>query len=205
MAFELLHLQVDNCDTESRGLMTRGTVVLLGNLTARPVALSETAAEFGWAVETVRDEDELERAWQRNPVVAVLFDPQAVAENYLEASVRSAMNAVLRAAQGAFLITCQKFSDPIPWPELADLGAFHSLSLPVDPSELRRSLGFVWAARRRHTASVIQLSQAVGEVKKEAAATEDAAVVTSNPSDQETVVRERGPARQHARAAENVA
>jgi hypothetical protein len=147
--------------------MMRGTVVLLGSLPAGRVPLSDTAAEFGWSLDTVADVDGLQELNGRRQVVAVLFDPKASQDLSEETHVGHAIHSVRSAAPDAFLIACQKFSDPIPWPELASQGAFHSLSLPLHASELRNSLGFVWAARRRH--SVIPLNQAVLEAERETA------------------------------------
>lgn len=169
LALQLLPLQTDEHSTSHcEDPMSRGTVVLLGSLPAGRVPLADTVAEFGWSFEAVADEDGLQEMSDSRHVVAVLFDPKALEDSSLENYWSIAMNAVRRAAPGAFLIACQTFSDPIPWPELASQGAFHSLSLPVDAAELRRSLGFVWAAKRRHP-PVIQLDQALRELKGGAA------------------------------------
>ena len=188
--------------------MSRGTVVLLGTLSGGHAPLADTVAEFGWSLETVADGDGLQDLADRRQVVAILFDPRAFEGSSVEEDAApedawsNAMNAVRGAAPGACIIACQKFSDPIPWPELANQGAFHSLSLPLDASELRRSLGFVWAAKRRH--SVIQLDQALREGERdgaqsslEGAVQDDAA---SSPPDGK---RESAP--QAGRAAKSVA
>jgi hypothetical protein len=185
--------------------------------------LTEAVAEFGWSLETVADEDGLQEINQRRQVVAVLFDPKGVEDTAredrsLEASDHpeandgagsndtagwsGVMGAVRNAAPGACLIACQKFSDPIPWPELVSQGAFHSLSLPLDASELRRSLGFVWAARRRH--SVIQLDQAVRDAERDGPQSTLDGLVADDPGASLTEW-ERDPMRQRGRASQSVA
>ena len=204
--------------------MSRGTVVAFGNLSARNVPLTEAVAEFGWSLETVADEDGLQEMNQRRQVVAVLFDPKAVESTAARegspvegaghpesdgatgcdgsAGWSGVMDAVRNAAPGACLIACQKFSDPIPWPELVSQGAFHSLSLPLDAAELRRSLGFVWAARRRH--SVIQLDQAVRDAEKDGPQSTLDGMVADDPGASLTEW-ERDPMRQRGRASQSVA
>lgn len=80
--------------------MSRGTVVLLGNLPAGRAPLADTAAEFGWSFETVPDEDGLQEVNESRHVVAVLFDPKELEDSSLENGWSIAMNAVRRAAPG---------------------------------------------------------------------------------------------------------
>jgi hypothetical protein len=128
--------------------MSRGTVVTLGNLNIDPVVLGSVAAEFHWDVDQAPSLHILRETSAHRKVVAVLFN----ARN-LETSWHDALEAVCAAAPAALPIVCAGFADPVRWSELADAGAFHELRLPVDDGELRRSLGFIWAAKRANRSS----------------------------------------------------
>ena len=121
--------------------MAAETIVFLGDVSDECFALGEIARSFGWSLETVRDLAQLRTVgWQRD-VVAVLFDPGTLA-----ASASHALQLVRNAAPDALQIVCQRFSDSIPWPDLASAGAFHALRRPLSPSEFRVSLGFAFDA-----------------------------------------------------------
>jgi hypothetical protein len=121
--------------------MAAETVVFLGDVSDECFALGEIARSFGWSVETARDLAQLRTlSWQRD-VVAVLFDPGTLAP-----SASHALQLVRNAAPDALQIVCQRFSDSIPWPDLASAGAFHALRRPLSPSEFRLSLGFAFDA-----------------------------------------------------------
>jgi|HubBroStandDraft_6_1064221.scaffolds.fasta_scaffold1022303_1 DNA-binding NtrC family response regulator len=121
--------------------MAAETVVFLGDVSDECFALGDIARSFGWSLEMVGDLTQLRSlSWNRD-VVAVLFDPGTVA-----ASAGHALQLVRNAAPDALQIVCQRFSDSIPWPDLAAEGAFHALRKPLSPSEFRLSLGFAFDA-----------------------------------------------------------
>ncbi len=133
LAFELLY----------RGIMDlKPGIVLLGNIPLEPVA--GLAAKFGWPVEKTDCFAQLRRITSRYGAVAVLFEPEAFGLSW-----EMALDCVRDAAPGAMAVVCRRFSDVIDWPRLATRGAFHLISLPLEESELRQSLGFIWAATRR--------------------------------------------------------
>ncbi|MGD1093496.1 MAG: hypothetical protein ABSB35_16095 [Bryobacteraceae bacterium] len=121
--------------------MAAETVVFLGEVSDECFALGEIARSFGWSLETVADLTQLRRLSRHRDVVAILFDPGA-----LTASAGHALHLVRNAVPDALQIVCQRFSDSIPWPDLAAEGAFHSLRKPLSPSEFRVSLGFAFDA-----------------------------------------------------------
>jgi DNA-binding NtrC family response regulator len=123
--------------------MTAETVVFLGDVSEACFSLSEIARSFGWSLETVLDLTQLRCLNRQRDVVAVLFDPETLA-----ASAGQSLELVRIAAPHALQIVCQRFSDSIPWPELASAGAFHALRKPLSPSEFRLSLGFAFDATR---------------------------------------------------------
>ncbi len=123
--------------------MAIGTVALLGNINVDREVFDAVAAEFDCNVEQTTSLSSLRRMSAGSNIVAVLFDARA-----LGLSWRDALKFVMDAAPEAFPIACSGFSETIPWPELADAGAYHLLRLPIDESEVRHSFGFIWAAKR---------------------------------------------------------
>lgn len=123
--------------------MARGTVALLGNLQIDRNVLDRVASEFDWSVEQASTLHALREMSAAREVVAVVFNA-----GNLGASWNQALESVLRAAPRALPVVCAGFSEQIRWDELADAGAFHVLRRPIDESEARHSLGFIWAAKR---------------------------------------------------------
>jgi hypothetical protein len=123
--------------------MAMGAVALLGNLNIDHEVFDAVAAEFDCDVEQATSLSGLRKISAVRNIVAVLFDAPA-----LGLSWKDALKFVMDAAPSALPIVCAGFSHSIPWPELADDGAYHLLRLPIDESEVRHSLGFIWAAKR---------------------------------------------------------
>lgn len=124
-------------------VMGLGTVALLGNLNIEPAGFGVLAADFNWTVDRAATLAGLRKMSAAQNVVAVLFDART-----LGVSWNDALELVLDAAPRALPIVCTGFSEPIPWVELADAGAFYELRLPMNEGEASRCLGFIWAAKR---------------------------------------------------------
>ena len=137
---------------------TRGTVVLLGNLSVEHPRLDPLVEEIGWSLKRVESFDQLRDSGTGEQGAAVLLDAIALRLSWVEA-----VKSVLEASSMALPIVCHRFSDRIAWPELAGAGAFHALLLPLDPGELRQSLGFVSAARSHHFPNVVPMRPAERE------------------------------------------
>jgi hypothetical protein len=127
----------------------RSAVVILENLSIGSLPLEDLAAEFGWSLERVFSRDGLSRLAAERSVAAVLFDP-----NGLKMGWNQALRLVLDVAPGSHAILCHRFSEAIPWDEVVEAGAFHSLRLPLDLCEVRQSFGFVWAATNRSSTNL---------------------------------------------------
>lgn len=123
--------------------MADGTVVLLGNLNIDRQIFDSVASEFDWTVEQVRNLSALREMNAARNVVAVLFDARNMGVSW-----NDGLESVLAAAPRALPVVCPGFAESIRWPELADAGAFHELRRPINESEARHSLGFIWAAKR---------------------------------------------------------
>jgi DNA-binding NtrC family response regulator len=141
--------------------MPNSTVVFLGNITMGTIALEDAAGHFGWSVEAAKDFNHLQELRLSRNVVAIIFDAES-----LGLTVNQALGLARTIAPQAQLIPCFRFSEVVNWPELAEAGAFHALALPLHPSEVRQSLGFVWSARLRRNANVVPL-RAASERRRE--------------------------------------
>jgi hypothetical protein len=133
--------------------MAEGTVVFLGGPHIETSALGHLVPDFGWSLEIAADLDALRKLSAISSLVAVLFDAESLGLSWLHA-----LRLVQKAASPALLIPCHRLSDKVNWPELAESGAFHALALPLDPAEVRQSLGFVSFARSRRAANVLSIS-----------------------------------------------
>lgn len=124
-------------------------IVSLGTL---PVTheLRSLAAEFGFSFVWIPTLAQLQTFAGDQDVCAVLFEPRHIAPSW-----REAIRIVQTAAPHALPVTCHRFCDAPPWPELADAGVFHALWVPFDLAEVRQSWGFVQEAyaRRRRAAA----------------------------------------------------
>ena len=125
------------------------TIVFLGDVQGGSPSLHHVASSFGWSVADAQSVAELGALSREHEVVAVFFDPRG-----LNPSWAYALKSVQEAAPGAAAIVCYSFADEIPWPEMAEAGAFHCLNLPLDPDEVKQSLGFVSEAQMRRGSPV---------------------------------------------------
>ena len=123
--------------------MAGGTVALLGNLSIDRKLFESVASEFELMVDQASTPAALREMCTNRDVAAVLFD----ARN-LGLSWNDALETVLRSAPRALPVVCAGFAESIPWPELAEAGAFHVIRRPIKESEARHTLGFIWAAKR---------------------------------------------------------
>jgi DNA-binding NtrC family response regulator len=120
------------------------TIVVLGNMIDGHPSLEPVFLEFEWSIQTTLSLDGLADLSSQLDVLAVLVDPAL-----LDLPWKQTLAAVQRAAPRALPILCHRFSDAIDWTEAANAGAFHLLGLPLNTSELRQSLGFVWAEKNK--------------------------------------------------------
>ena len=110
------------------------------------------AGEFGWSFVHVPAAWQIQQACKSCDVVAILFEPRAIAASWQEA-----LKIVRDAAPRALLVVCRRFCESLPWPELAEAGAFHEVWLPFDLREVRQSWGFVQSERLRRRPQAIPI------------------------------------------------
>jgi plasmid stabilization system protein ParE len=119
----------------------RGCVALLGDFSNERLDLAAVARDFGWSVTQTSDEAGLREIARMRTVVAVLADAPALGPHW-EQGVR----LIRAAAPKARIIVCHK-AELAPYKtEMVDAGAFGVLLSPLAHSEVRQSLGFVWAS-----------------------------------------------------------
>lgn len=122
----------------------RQTVCLLGSPCEKSLSMETLAAESGWTFEHAGDLRQLREIGAARDIVAVLIDAAM-----LGMRPEDAVQAVSDAAPKSLPILCHKASETIEWTELAQAGAFHALLMPLHPSEVRQTFGFISDAHRR--------------------------------------------------------
>jgi len=125
----------------------QGHVVLVGSLPIGRLALGRLVTEFDWTMKTAAGLRRLAELSADHNLEVVLFSPA-----HLDLPWEQALRAVLDAAPRALPILCHTFGEQMDWQQAADPRIFHSLPVPFDPREVRQSLGFAWAAKRRTAA-----------------------------------------------------
>ena len=130
-------------------------VVIFGNISVENLELDSLVAQFGCSFRKVTSFDELRDLCIHEPVAVVLID-----RNTLKISWNEALGVLRKAASTALPIVCHRFSERIDWPVLAEAGAYHALLLPLNSGEVRQSLGFALAAKKRHPENVVPLRSA---------------------------------------------
>jgi len=121
------------------------TVVVLTSGEPDVSAIIAGAATFGWSVLMLNRLRSLDML-PLDTVSAILFDRDAVGGSWTEATSR-----LRRMAPKVPLIACHHITEMLDWPAVCDAGAFHGVRVPLNKSELRQSVGYVWAAMQRGT------------------------------------------------------
>lgn len=126
--------------------MTRvGCVVLLGDFSSEHLDLTSIGRDFCWTVAQSLDLSGLKEIGRSRTVVAVLV--QAGWAEALNTSWPNALRTVRAAAPRARIIVCHKVGQADSRAAMVGAGAFGLLLSPLAQSEVRQSLGFVWASK----------------------------------------------------------
>lgn len=123
-------------------MTNRGCVVLLGDFSNERLDLAAIGRDFCWSVAPASDLSELREIGQSRTVVAVLIQAGALLMSWPDA-----MRAIRAVAPRARIIVCHKVDQTHFRTEMVDSGAFGVLLSPLAHSEVRQSLGFVWASK----------------------------------------------------------
>jgi DNA-binding NarL/FixJ family response regulator len=119
-----------------------GCVVLLGDFSNEHLDLSSIGRDFHWSVDRTSDLSGLGEIGRSRTVLAVLVQAGSLNMPWPEA-----MRAVRAVAPRARIIVCHKVDQAQFRTEMVDSGAFGVLLSPLAQSEVRQSLGFVWASK----------------------------------------------------------
>jgi len=123
-------------------VIDRGYVVLFGDFSNERLDLTAIGHEFGWSVTPVADLSALREIGRSHTVTAVLLKPGALGVPW-----RDALRIVRAAVPRARIILCHKADQARYRTEMIDAGAFGVLLSPLVRSEVRQSLGFIWASK----------------------------------------------------------
>jgi len=120
----------------------RGCVVLLGDFSNERLDMSWIERDFCWSMAQASDLAGFNQIARGGTVSAVLIHAGT-----LKVSWRDAMRAIRAVAPRARVIVCHRGEQAHFRTEMVDSGAFGVLLAPLAQSEVRQSLGFIWASR----------------------------------------------------------
>ena len=121
-------------------MANKGCVVLLGDFSNERLDLASIGQDFSWSVTHASDLTGLREICQSRTVLVVLVKAE-------RGAWPQALRAVRTAAPRARIIICHTVDQADSRAAMVDAGAFGVLLSPLAHSEVRQSLGFVWASR----------------------------------------------------------
>ena len=131
--------------------MSENIILAFGSARVDLPNLRCAAEEFAWTVKSAHSVSQV-ASENTSETVAIFFHKSAVDP---DCSWAEAIRYIGNAFPGLAIIVCHGFSEPIDWPALCAVGAFHAVWLPLKQCEVRKSLGFVSEARRRAASPVL--------------------------------------------------
>lgn len=125
--------------------------MLLGDFSNERLDLTAIGRDFGWSVAQTLHLSGLREIGRSSTIVTVLLKSGALGVPWPDA-----LRAVRAADPQARIIVCHKADQAHSRTEMIKAGAFGVLLSPLAHSEVRQSLGFVWAGRIRPMGAHIQ-------------------------------------------------
>jgi DNA-binding NtrC family response regulator len=122
-------------------MATTRYVALLGDFSNESVDLESIGKEFGWRVWPANDLPELKTVRHKGHIVAVIVHPRTLDLHWI-----IALQAVQDLLPDARILLCHGVRQIDSRSEMIRAGAFDVLLSPLKHTEVRHSLGFVWAA-----------------------------------------------------------
>jgi hypothetical protein len=119
-----------------------GCVVLFGDFSDERLDLAAIGQDFSWSVAQARDLVGFGEIGRTRTVIAVL-----VQAGSLRMPWPDVIRTIRAVAPRARIIVCHKVEQVHFRTEMVDSGAFGVLLSPLAQSEVRQSLGFVWASK----------------------------------------------------------
>jgi DNA-binding NarL/FixJ family response regulator len=123
-------------------MTNRGCVVLLGDFSNERLDVDAIGSDFCWSVAHASDLFDLKEIARTRNVVAVLVHIGNMDQDW-----RVELRAIRAEAPRARVIVCHKVRQAHARTEMVNAGAFGVLLSPLAHSEVRQSLGFVWASK----------------------------------------------------------
>jgi DNA-binding NtrC family response regulator len=150
-------------------MANRGCVVLLGDFSNERLDLAAIVRDFGWSVARASDLAALREIGRAQTVVSVVIQTGSLGMPWPKA-----LRAVRATVPRARIILCHKADQAHSRTEMIDAGAFGVLLSPLAHSEVRQSLGFVWASKitpLQHDPSTVRKTRLIdGKVRHVGAA-----------------------------------
>jgi DNA-binding NarL/FixJ family response regulator len=119
-----------------------GCLVLLGDFSNERLDFDSVVHDFGWSVSRASSLSELVEIGRSRTVVAVLVQNGA-----LNMPLPEGLRAIRAAAPRGRIIVCHNVGQAHSRTAMIEAGAFGVLLMPLAQSEVRQSLGFVWASK----------------------------------------------------------
>ena len=123
-------------------MTNRGCVVLLGDFSNERLDVDAIGRDFCWSVAHASDLFDLKEIARTRTVVAVM-----VQIGGMDLDWQAELRAIRAEAPRARIIVCHTVGQAHARTEMVEAGAFGVLLSPLAYSEVRQSLGFVWASK----------------------------------------------------------
>jgi hypothetical protein len=133
-------------------------IVMLGDPALQPPWLDSLVRDAGYQFKPVSNLNDL-RDLADAPIVAVFFNAKS-----LDLPWKDSIVWIHSIAPEAHCVVCHGFHEEIDWPSLSSWGAFHSLPLPFDPTEVRQAIGFIAMDKKHNTPPAPDISNSVSEL-----------------------------------------
>jgi hypothetical protein len=123
--------------------MPRPCLIFLGDFSSEKIAWNDVGRHVDWIVRHEHNPDSLRELHHECEVVGVFVE---CSSEGLTDVLR--LKRIQALAPDACVVACRPL-DLMEATESDSIGAFHVIALPLEPGELRQSIGFVWESWSR--------------------------------------------------------
>jgi DNA-binding NtrC family response regulator len=134
--------------------MSEPMVVFHGDFEDEYLPWESLAVHLGWRIRQTKTLDDLQEVRDLGEIPAVFLDCRA------DSCVAGRLAAIKRYVPNTRVVVCYPISAPVLADELVAAGAFHSVPKPLQASDVKQSLGFVWEAWSRCSKKVESIDRA---------------------------------------------
>ena len=136
--------------------MESSMIIVVGKLPMQQPWLEELIQTDGWKFKTVSGLIPL-REFDPSNIAAILINAHS-----LQLPWKDCLLWIRSVAPNTLCILCHGFTETLDWISLTSCGAYHSLHLPLDPSEVRQALGFVSMSRNQSNGKTLSIAKLAG-------------------------------------------